>query len=180
MSARVSPVEVATAEGKAQELFATIKGKFGKVPNMMKTMAHSPAVLEGYLALAGALSKGVLPAQTREQLALAVGQANGCEYCVSAHTLTGKLSGLSPEAIHDAREGHGTDAKTQATLDLAHQIIEQRGDVTDEQLAAARDAGLNDAEVAEVVGHVALNTLTNYFNQFVHTDVDFPRVSLAL
>ena len=91
MTARIQPLDPAQAEGQTQALFAAVKAKMGKVPNMMKTMAHSPAVLEGYLGLSGALAHGVLPSQTREQLALAVGQANGCEYCVSAHTLTGKL-----------------------------------------------------------------------------------------
>lgn len=148
----------------------------GKVPNMMKAMAHSPALLEGYLNFSGALAKGVLAAPLREQIALLVSQANGCEYCLSAHSLLAARGGLTREEITGAREGISAEAKSQAALSLAQGILDDRGDASDEQLADAREAGLSDAEIAEVVGHVALSTLTNYFNQLAHTEVDFPRV----
>jgi len=178
MTSRLTAVDPAASEGKANTLLAGVKGKMGVVPNMMKTMAHSPALLEGYLAFSGALAKGVLPAVVREQLALVVSQANGCEYCLSAHTLFAGRAGLSSEEISWAREGVSNDPKTQAVLSLALNIVDARGNVSDEQLEDAREAGLSDAEIAEVVGHVALSTLTNYFNNFAHTEVDFPRVPI--
>ncbi|HVX12315.1 MAG TPA: peroxidase-related enzyme [Pirellulales bacterium] len=176
MTSRITPVDPAVAQEKARELLTSVKAKLGVVPNMMKTMAHSPALLEGYLAFSGALAKGTLSAATREQIALAVSQHNGCEYCLSAHTMLAKRAGVSAEEALAAREGTSHDPKTQAVLSLAHQIIESHGDVSDDQFAEARDAGLSDAEIAEVVGNVALSTLTNYFNELVHTEVDFPRV----
>lgn len=178
MSSRLTAVDPAASEGKASALLGSVKAKMGVVPNMMKTMAHSPALLEGYLTFSGALAKGVLPAAVREQLALVVGQANGCEYCVSAHSLFAGRAGLSPEQIAWAREGVSNSPKTQAVLSLALSIIDARGNVSDEQFEDAREAGLSDAEIAEVVGHVALSTLTNYFNSLAHTEVDFPRVAV--
>ncbi|MGC3972532.1 MAG: carboxymuconolactone decarboxylase family protein [Pirellulales bacterium] len=180
MTARIQPVEVASAEGRTQELFGQIQKRLGKVPNMMKTMAHSPALLEGYLALSNALAQGVLPAQVREQLSLAVSQENDCEYCVSAHSMLGKLAGLKPDQLVAARRGQADDEKTQALLSFALDVVDNRGDVSDEALEAVKDAGASDAEVAEIVGFVALNTLTNYFNQLAQTEIDFPRVSLQL
>jgi uncharacterized peroxidase-related enzyme len=180
MSPRINPVDVTQAEGKAKELLQTVKAKYGMIPNLLKTMVHSPAVLEAYLALGGALSHGVLSAQSRERIALAVSQVNCCEYCLSAHSLTGKMSGLTPAEIRDARQGKAQDLKSQAMLNLALNLIERRGDVSDEQLNDARVAGLSDAEISEVVGNVAAMTLTNYYNQLAHTDVDFPKVSVAL
>ena len=180
MTSRINPVDPAVAEGKAQELFVAVKAKMGSVPNMMKTMAHSPALLEGYLAFSGALGKGLLRPAVREQLALVVSQANGCEYCLSAHSLLGKHAGLAPEQIVSARKGEAQDPKAQAALSLARNLIDRRGDVSDEQLAAARETGLSDGEIAEVVGHVALSTLTNYFNQLAHVDVDFPKVPVKV
>jgi len=180
MTSRIAPVDPASAQGHAKELLDGVKAKLGRVPNAMKTMVHSPAALEGYLSLTAALSRGVLPASLREQIALVVSQTNGCEYCVSAHSLTGKLAGLNPEQVLNARQGRGSDAKSQAVLDLAQNILERRGDVSDDQLADARQAGLSDAEVAEVVGNVALVTLMNYFNQVARTEIDFPHVSLSL
>jgi uncharacterized peroxidase-related enzyme len=176
----MAPVDPRTAEGPTRDLLGAVKSKMGRIPNLMKTMAQSPAVLEGYLSLSSALSRGVLPGVVREQIALAVGQENGCEYCLSAHALTGKLAGLTPEQTVDARRGESDDPRQQAFLDLALSLVETRGDLSDAQFTAARDAGLNDTEIAEVVGHVALNVLTNYFNQMARTEVDFPHVPLEL
>ena len=180
MTTRISPVNPAVAEGHAKELFSVVKSKFGTVPNALKTMGHAPSVLEGYLSLSSALSKGVLPASTREQIALVVSQINGCEYCLSAHSLTGKLAGLQPDQILAARRGVANDEKAQAALTLSQHIVERRGNVTDEQLAAARSAGLSDAELVEVVGNVTVMTLTNYLNNVARTDVDFPKVPVNL
>jgi uncharacterized peroxidase-related enzyme len=180
MSARVSHLDPAVADGKAKELLGIVKSKFGTIPNALKTMALAPSVLEGYLALNNALSKGVLSALIREQIALVVSQTNGCDYCLSAHSLTGKLAGLQPDQILSARRGIGTDTKAQAAVTLAQQIVERRGSVSDEDLVDARSGGLDDAEIVEVVGNVAVMTLTNFLNNVAHTDIDFPKVSAKL
>ena len=180
MSARISPIDPAVAEGRVRQQLDGVKNALGVVPNMMRTMAHSPALLEGYLSLSAALAKGALRPAVREQLALAVSQVNGCEYCLSAHSYYGARAKLSPEQLQAAREGESEDPKTQAALTLALDLIDRRGDLSDEQLADARRAGLSDAEIAEVVGHVALSTLTNYFNQLAQTEVDFPRVPVSV
>lgn len=180
MNARISPIEPETAEGRARQQLDAVKQHLGVVPNMIKTMAHSPALLEGYLGLSGALAKGVLQPAVREQLALAVSQVNHCEYCLSAHAYFGARAKLTPEQIQAAREGESDDPKARATLTLALDMIDRRGAVTDEQFADARDAGLTDAEIAEVAGHVALSTLTNYFNQLAQTEVDFPHLPVSV
>ncbi len=180
MTARISPVDVGLAEGQTKELLGVVKSKFGTVPNALKTMAQAPAVLEGYLSLNGALAKGVLPAKVREQIALTVSQTNGCEYCLSAHSLTGKLAGLQPDQIVASRRGKANDPKAQAVLMLTQNILERKGNVSDEQLAEARAAGVNEAEMVEVVGNIAVMVLTNFLNNVAHTDVDFPKVSVNL
>jgi uncharacterized peroxidase-related enzyme len=177
MTARIAPVDVALADADTQQLFADIKSQMGKVPNMMKTMAHSPAVLEGYLDFRGALNKGVLPEIVRQQIALFVSEQNGCDYCLAAHTLIGRHAGLNREQVLLARQGQAQDAKEQAVLTLTRNILKWRGNLTNDQFAAAKEAGLSDAEIAEIVGHVALTTLTNYFNRLTGADLDFPRVS---
>ncbi len=180
MAARLTPIEPAHADALTHQFFDTVKARNGKVPNMMKTMAHSPALLEGYLAFSGALSKGVLPEAIRQQIALFVSQENGCEYCLSAHTLIGRHAGLNRDQVLLARQGQAQDAKQQAVLTLVRNILDQRGDVSDEQLAAAHAAGVSDAEIAEIVGHVGLTTLTNFFNQLAQPVVYFPRVAASL
>src|SRR5271169_42596 len=104
---RIAPIDTAHADSGVQATLSAVKTKIGMVPNLFSTFAQSPAVLNGYLALSDALGKGVLTAKQRDIIALAVGQANECSYCLSAHTLMGKGAGLSREGIRKAREGKG-------------------------------------------------------------------------
>jgi uncharacterized peroxidase-related enzyme len=172
---RVTPVNVENAEGKARQLLDAVKARLGTVPNMTRAMAVSPPVLEAYLGFSGALARGVLPAKVREQLALDIGEANHCDYCVSAHSALGKRAGLSDADILDSRKGTSTDPRTDALLRFARTVVTKQGIVDDADVEAARAVGNGDAEIAEVVAHVALNIFTNYFNNVVGTAIDFPR-----
>lgn len=164
--------------GKTKDLFNAVQSKLGVVPNMMRTMGNSPAVLEGYLNFSGALSHGKLSAKTGELIALAVSESNSCDYCVAAHTfIGGKLLKTDAQVLHDARTGNSADAKTAAILQLAKTLISKNGLVNDEDVNKAKNAGVSDAEIAETVAHVALNVLTNYFNNTANTQIDFPKVS---
>lgn len=139
-------------------------------------MANSPAVLEGYLGLSGAFGKGSLSAKNREQIALAVGQANHCDYCLAAHSAIGRMVGLTPDQILDSRRGTAIDPKADAVIRFARKLVDERGRVSDADVAEVRAAGLNDGAIAEVVANVALNIFTNYFNHVAETDIDFPEV----
>ena len=179
MTARLKPVDPATATGKAKELLDAVQAKMGMTPNMMKTLANAPAALEAYLAFSGALGGGQLDARLREQIALAVGEANRCEYCLSAHTLIGKMVGLNETEVAAARQSTSSDPKTEAALHFAHQVVANRGEVTDEDVRRVREAGYTEGEVAEIVANVALNIFTNYFNHVSQPAVDFPKIALA-
>jgi uncharacterized peroxidase-related enzyme len=162
----------------SKPLLDAVHKQLGVVPNLMKLLGHSPAALEGYLALSGALAKGALDAKLRESLALAVAEYNGCDYCLAAHSYIGKnLVKLSDEEIGQARDGRATTPRNAAALRFAQRVAAERGKVSDNDLATLRSAGFNDAETLEVVLNVALNVLTNYVNNVARTDVDFPRVS---
>lgn len=163
-----------SAQGQAKELLSAVKSKMGLVPNMTRAMVRAPAVLDAYLQMSGALSKGALPAKTREQIALTVGQANHCDYCLAAHSAIGKMVGLAPEQILAARKGRADDASTDALLRFAAVVVEKRGRVDAADLNAVRAAGFGDDAIAEVVANVALNLFTNYFNHVAGTAVDFP------
>jgi len=177
---RINAVNPAEAIGKAKQLLAGVQAKLGITPNLMKTLAQSPAALDAYLHFSGSLSTGVLDAKFRELLAVAVAQANSCEYCLSAHTAIGGMVGLSADELSIAREARSEDAKRDAGLQFAQKIVVQRGTVTDQDFAVVREAGYNDAEITEIVAHVGLNIFTNYFNNIVKTEVDFPLVSVEL
>src|SRR5262245_26744544 len=172
---RITPINPQAAEGRAKELLDAVKAKLGIVPNMARSMAVAPPVLEAYLGFIGALGHGVLPPRVREQLALDVGEANHCDYCVSAHSLLGKRAGLTEQDVLDGRRGASTDPKEDVLLRFAQTVLEKRGVVEDADIAAVRDAGYGDAEIAEVVAHVGLNVFTNYFNNVAGTPIDFPK-----
>jgi len=176
---RIHAVDSATATGRTKELFDRVHRTLGFVPNMMRTMAVSPAVLEGYLGLSGALASGALPPKVREQIALAVGEANGCQYCVSAHTAIGKRLGMTEAELEASRDGASSEPKVEAALAFARALVEQRGDISDADLARVREAGWSDPEVGEIVAHVAVNVFTNYFNLTAGTEIDFPKIPLG-
>jgi uncharacterized peroxidase-related enzyme len=176
---RLNPVDPQTASGKAKELLDTVQKTLGLTPNMMRAMANSPAVLEAYLNFSGALSKGKLSARLREQIALVVGEANICEYCLSAHTAIGKMVGLSEDEISASRQAKAGDPKSEAALNVALRIIISRGELNDADLNLARQAGLDDGEIAEIIANVALNIFTNYFNHIAQPVIDFPKAPLA-
>ena len=173
---RIHQINPQSATGKAKELLDAVQGKLGLVPNMTRAMANSPAVLDGYLSLSGSLSNGALSAKSREQIALAVAQANACDYCLAAHSAIGKMIGLSVDQILDSRRGSSVDPKTDAIIQFARQVVDQRGLVSDASIEHARAAGLDDGAIAEIVANVALNIFTNYFNHVAETEIDFPRV----
>lgn len=171
----LSPEEVT---GKTKELFNAVQGKLGSVPNMMRTMGNSPAVLEGYLNFSGALSHGTLGAKIGELLALTIAESNSCDYCLAAHTFIGeKLVKIDKSVLGAARTGNTTDAKTNAALQFAKTLVSKSGLVNDEDVNAVKTAGFSDGEVGEIVAHVALNILTNYFNNTANTEIDFPKVA---
>lgn len=175
---RIQPLNPETVTGTAKPLLDAVKAKLGLVPNMMRTMATAPAVLESYLNFSGALAKGSLDGKTREAIALAIGQANKCQYCVSAHTLLGKKAGLTDNDVAAARTGEAGTPKLGAILRLARAINSKQGQIADADFAAARAAGVTDQEITEVVGSVALNVFTNYFNHVTDPQIDFPVVPL--
>ncbi len=175
---RIHPVDSATATGAAADQLAATKKLFGSTPNMFATAAQSPATLAAMNGFFAALGKSPLGGKVGEQIAIAVAQSNGCEYCLSAHTAIGGMHGVSAANLASARSGHSDDPKAQAAISLALDIVRTKGRVSDATLAAARVSGLGDGEIVEVVGHVALNIFTNYLNNLAGTDVDFPVVAI--
>ena len=154
----------------SRALLASVERRQGRVPNMLRVLGHSPAALAGYLQLSGQLAGGVLSAGERERVALAVSQANGCDYCLRAHAWLARREGLSEAEQARARRGEADDP----LACLARALVEGHGRVSEEVLARAREAGLGEAGLVEVVAQVACLTLSNYLNTLAQTEIDFP------
>lgn len=177
MSRLHTPATIESAPAASQPMLEAVKKQLGVVPNLFRLVSNSPAALEGYLSLSGALGKGKLPAQTRERIALAVAQINGCSYCLSAHTYLGKhVAKLDDAEMTANRHGASNDPKADAAVRFAANVANSRGHVDADAVRAVKDAGYDDAQVIEIVLHVALNTWTNYINEVAQTEIDFPIV----
>jgi uncharacterized peroxidase-related enzyme len=169
---RLTPVDPANATGRVKEIFeGPLKGK---TFNIFKAMANSPAALDAYLGLSGALAKSHLNGKEQETIQLAIGQANNCAYCLAAHTAIGKMVGLSDAQTVGARRGAPGDAKLDALTKFALALHEKRGHVSDADVNAFKAAGYTDAHIPEVIAAYALATYTNFFNHVNQTPVDFP------
>jgi uncharacterized peroxidase-related enzyme len=178
MSRITTPATIDAAPAASQGLLEAVKKQLGSTPNLFRLAAVSPAALEGYLGMSGALSEGALPAQTRERIALAVAEINRCDYCLSAHSYLGKnLAKLDDAEIAANRSGASNDAKADAAVRFAAKVATLRGHVSDADFAAVQAAGYTDAQIIEIVQHVALNSWTNYFNSVFRTEIDFPVVT---
>jgi uncharacterized peroxidase-related enzyme len=177
MSRIPTPATIEAAPAASQPLLQAVKKQLGIAPNLFRLVANSPAALEGYLSLSGALAKGELPAATRERIALAVAEINGCDYCLSAHTYLGRnVAKLDDAEITANRNGASNDVKANAAVKFAAKLTKLRGHITGQDFAAIKAAGYTDAQIIEIVQHVALNTWTNYVNTVGETEVDFPVV----
>ncbi len=174
---RIHPLDPNQAEGKAKTLLDGARESLGMVPNVYATMANSPAVLEAYVSFHKAMSGASLRAALREQIALTVAGANGCDYCASAHSAIGAQLGIASDELARNLLGVSNDPKTQAALDFAKAILQSEGWVSDDALQAVREAEYTEGEIAEIIAAVALNIFSTYFNHIAGTDVDFPYVS---
>lgn len=176
--ARIPLIDPRTATGETATLLAAVQAQLGATPNFIRVLAHSPKALAGFLGLYGATAGFGLDKATQERIALAVAEGNGCQYCVSAHTAIGPHAGLSQDEMALNRRGTSADPKAAATVAFARQLNDHLGEVTGAEFAAARAAGLGDAELVETIATVALNIFTNLLGKATQVEIDFPKVAL--
>lgn len=174
----IPPKNPEDTSGEHKALFDEINATFGVIPNMFKVIGNSSAALESMWTSFGALGKGKLGAKLGEQIAVLVADMNRCGYCLSAHTVLGQKAGASEEEMAEAQAGRSSDPKTQAALDFAAKLVSERGQVSQSDVEAVRNAGFSDEDIAEILAHVALNIFTNYTNEAFNVEIDFPKVNL--
>lgn len=176
---RIHLVTTATANAEQQALFNAIQQQLGSVPNFLKALANSPTALKAFLGLHGITHGGSLSPQTGERIALALAQQNECQYCLSAHTAIGTQAGLSSSEIGANRTGRSQDQQAAVAVHFAQQLVEHMGDVTSADVQQMRQAGYSDADIIEVITHVAMNVFTNILAKSTQIDIDFPKVALS-
>jgi uncharacterized peroxidase-related enzyme len=162
---------------ESQALLAGVKSRLGTVPNMYRIIAHSPAALEAFLGFYSALDKGGVDPLTRERIALAVAEANGSDYCLSAQTHRVRKGAMLDDAeITANRSGASNDIKADAAVRFAAKLARERGQVCEADIETMKQAGYSDADIVEVIANVAVNVFANIINLALKTDIDFPQI----
>jgi uncharacterized peroxidase-related enzyme len=176
--ARVAVIDPQTATGEAKQLLDAVQSGLGMVPNFIRVLANSPAALKAFLGIHGIAGAGQLDPKTRERIALAVAGQNACEYCLSAHTAIGRKVGLDNEEMLANRMGRSADVKAEAALTFARALVQHTGQVSKREFDDVRAAGHSDAEIIEIITHVAMNIFTNLLGKATQVEIDFPKIDL--
>lgn len=161
---RIEALTPDTAKGASKNLLAGIVARHGSASPMLSRMAHSPAVLGGYLELNRALKRAKLDRRVSERISLAVQEHQGCDLCLNAHADAARSLGVSEEEIELARKATSADPKIAAMVAFGYQVHTAPASITDEQMNELRSFGYSDREIADVVGVVAINVMTGAFN----------------
>jgi uncharacterized peroxidase-related enzyme len=169
-------IEPSTATGKTKELFSAIEQRLKRIPNMIRLMANSPAILSAYLRFNEAFEETRLKPQVRGLITVAVSEINGCDYTLSTAFALGRHEGLNEDELTAARRAEAKDVKTAAALRFAAKTVQERGHVPAWEVEGLRNAGFTDEEIVEIIAAVALNVFRNYFNLIAATELDFPLV----
>jgi uncharacterized peroxidase-related enzyme len=176
---RLSVPSFESATGATAEIYGQIKKAIGNVPNTFAAIgAHGPAALKAVLAADAVLASGSLSKRDQETIKLVISGVAGCDYCVAAHSLLGKLAGLKPEELKNIRDAKPTgDIKRDVLVRFVRKLATTGGTVSDADFAAIKDAGYSDAQLVDISLAFATTVFTNVFNNINDTDIDFPAVA---
>ncbi|PKY69763.1 alkylhydroperoxidase [Brevibacterium ravenspurgense] len=161
---RLAPLAPSSAVGASRDLLGELVERHGTVGDMVSTMAHSPAVLGGYLQLSKAMRRAKLDRKISELVSIAVQSQQGCGMCLGSHIEAARSLGLSEDAIAAARAGTSDVPAIAAMIQLGLQVYREPTSITDAQIDELRAHGYSNREIADVVGVVSLNILTGSFN----------------
>jgi uncharacterized peroxidase-related enzyme len=176
MTPRIAPTTEATAPDAARSTLFNVRQVLGMLPNLYATVGHSPGALSSLLSWERALgASGHLSRREIEQLNLHVSELNGCGYCLAAHSALSLRAGLNAAEAAQARLGQGGSARENALLALARRVVRTGGSRAATEVALAREAGVSDAAIVDVLAAVALKTFTNAVASVAGTEVDFPK-----
>ncbi|UUX50915.1 carboxymuconolactone decarboxylase family protein [Nisaea acidiphila] len=173
----MTPIDPANAGPDALAAMNEAKAQFGAVINLFKVAANAPNVLMGLMQMKKAMHVGnELDAKLTEQVAMLVSALNRCDYCVNVHMHVGKMNGLSEQEMLGAMAGKGADAKAQALMDYANEVVRNRGLVSDGTMRKVRSAGFSDKALLETVGVIGFYTTLQYIRHVADPAHDFPVV----
>ena len=164
---------VDSAPAASRETLAAAQKKFGFLPNLLGELAAAPAAVQASVPLNELLGRTSLSPVAQQVVLEAASMANGCHYCVAAHTAGLKMAGFADDQIDALRDGRPlADSKLEVLRVFTISVVERRGRIGDADLQRFLDAGYAGAQVFEVLLGVAMKTLSNYSNHIADTPLD--------
>ena len=161
-----------------QGIFDNLQKGLGFVPNLYATFALSETALGDYLAFQN--RKSTLRAKERELINLVVSEVNDCLYCLSAHTVLGKMNGFSEDQILEIRSGEASfDAKLDALAKFVRDTTIRRGKPAAESVEQLFAAGYSQANVMDILIVIGDKIISNFLHGVTQIPIDFP-VALRL
>ena len=171
----LKPLTIEEANENSKAIFTNLKSKIGMLPNLYATMGVSDKLLGGFLAFTDSLKSGEFSAKEYEAIALATSQANGCAYCISAHTAIGKMNGFTEEETLQLRTNSIEDVKLNSLVTLVSELISEKGHPSETAVQNFLNTGYNKAAFAELIAVVSLTTITNNIYHNGGFEIDFPK-----
>jgi uncharacterized peroxidase-related enzyme len=169
---RIALLDEECAEDSQLRVLAQARQRYGWLPNTIRAMARSASAANIYLDACAHNEATGLSARERELIAVLTAEHNSCEYCLAAHGVKAIALGASRDEVLAAGGCAAADPRAAAILKFARAVLQERGSVADEQISAARAAGLDEGLLIDIVAVVAENVLGNYVNNVAGTPVD--------
>lgn len=175
--ARILPLLPESSSQEAQAILKEIESAFGMVPNLFKTLAHYPPLLElNWNRVKTLMMSGSLSRKVKETIAVLVSKDNSCDYCITAHTLFLQAIGVPQDEViaikEDTEKASFTD-KEKALIAFTRKANISALGVTDEEFNRARQAGASDAEILEALGVMELFSGFNKILDALQVEIDF-------
>jgi uncharacterized peroxidase-related enzyme len=177
--ARFNAVSEDQSSGATAEVYASIKQALGKVPNAYATLGTlAPQALKAMLGADRVLATGPLSKPDQETIKLVISELAGCDYCVAAHSMVGKMVGLSPDTLTKIRQGDLTgDAKRDVLVHFVRTLALKPGTLPEDEVQDLQSAGYSGEQIVHIGLAISVITFTNAFNRINDTVVDFPKPS---
>lgn len=174
---RFTAISADQATGATAEVYAGMKQALGKVPNAYAALGTlAPEALKAMLSADKVLANGPLSKPDQETVKLVISELAGCDYCLAAHSMIGKMAGLSPDAMIQIRQGNPTgDAKRDALVNFVRSIALQPGTLPPDEVEALQAAGYSGEQIVYIGLAISVITFTNAFNRINDTVLDFPK-----
>jgi uncharacterized peroxidase-related enzyme len=170
--ALVSYVKTSEAAESVRPRFEGMESKGHDVPNFLRVLAHSPALLEAFIALNGALSRIELDPKLRELAYIRASEINNCGYCLQHHKKAGAKAGLSDRQLNE------TEGELDSGIydELQSDVLQYTDEVTrnvavSDDLIERLKQKLSDRQLVELAATVALANFTNRISETLRLEL---------